>query len=175
MVDGEMGVGAAGVLARLEQRALIDQVRVDVLGQLYQHVGMDRLGRALLQPQHLAVVELQVLSGESVGLVAGVLEHLEERQEQGVVRPMAVPPERRLDRGRGLVDHPGEHGEEGLADRGEEVVGGEVVDQVDWRGARSVGVRVRREIGGGEVGPGGDAHSFEPNGRQPSPGEEVVE
>ena len=97
-IDGEVGVGAGVVLARLEQGALGEQVRVDVLGQLDQHMRLARLGRALRKPQHVAVVELEVPGRERVGLVAGVLEQLQERQEQGVVGLVAVPLERRLAR-----------------------------------------------------------------------------
>ena len=39
-VDGEVGVGAGVVLAGLEQGALAEQVGVDVLGELDQHVGL---------------------------------------------------------------------------------------------------------------------------------------
>ena len=175
-VDGEVGVGAGVVLARLEQGALGEQVRVDVLGQLDQHMGLARLGRALLQPQHVAVVELEVLGGEPVGLAAGVLEQLAGTRGTG----------RSAARGRPTRTSPRTAA---LASSTTRAYTARNVSQIavkrlwvarwlTWstrRGARAVGARVRREVDGDVGRPVRDIHALRPLGRQAGPGDQGVE
>ncbi len=175
-VDGEAGIAAGFVLPGLEQGALGEQVGVDVLGEFDDHMGAAGLRRTLLELQHPAVVEVKVFSGDGVGLAAGILEQPEEREEQRVVRCMAVRPEARLHGSPGPVDQPDMHREEGLAHRREQIMDGEVVDLIDRRRRWTVGACVVRRIHRSVRWPPGEPDPLGPlDRREPLPGQQGFE